>query len=116
MLPRRVIFIALLSTGSPTMIIASSSMVGALNLPACSPDGVLSTLMTIFAANDVIWKQELNLRVMRKNNVESRDSSARSDCRGSGGLRRGNKTTFPNEFHMPNGSQQNFKAWQYRHI
>ncbi|GIY39570.1 hypothetical protein CDAR_425911 [Caerostris darwini] len=71
---------------------------------ACSPDGVLSALMTIFAPIYVIWKQELNLRIMRKNNFESRDSPARSDCRGSGGLRRGNKTIFPKEQHMPGGS------------
>ena len=58
-------------------------------------------LQVFVAPKDVIWKQELNLRVLRKNNFESSNSPARSDFKGSGGVRRGDSTDFSDAQHMP---------------
>jgi len=42
--------------------------------------------------------------------IESFDSPARRDCKGSGGVGRGNNTTFPDAQHMPVASLQSFNA------
>ncbi|GFT90028.1 hypothetical protein NPIL_86661 [Nephila pilipes] len=57
--------------------------------------------LILVAPNDVIWKQELNLRILRKNNFESSELPARSDSKASGQVGRGDSTTFPDAQHMP---------------
>jgi len=64
----------------------------------------------LVAPKDVIWKQELNLRILRKNNFESSDSPARNDFKDSGGIGRGASTTFPDAQHIPIVSLRNFNA------
>jgi len=67
--------------------------------------------MIFVAPNDVIWMQELNLRILRKHNFDCGVAPANSVFNSSGDEFNVGSTTFPDVHQKPADSPLYLNAW-----